>query len=417
MSLSMQVVPGSPGPPAHGFRGAPVLSPTAPLTLGTMGSVVSMPAATPMCSMSSVPAMSPRQTVLRSMPVAAHPMCSMSSVPAMSPRQTVLPPMPVVRDAPLMGQQGYHQTQRHMAETQMIGPLGYHPNTVAEAWSNHFEAFSKQDLMQIMDDYDENSHVRVYNNADGAKSEFSGTLRIQQMHQQMFNDLCDLSTLDAPVVDVDEDAGQVFFCWKCPGSGVLAATATYIFSVNYKIWKQNVVLTKVPRCASALLPAAAAAEAVAAAAVAAAASAALPAAPPAIAPPATAPQEDAAKSKEPTPSVASSCTTAPATAKGSATASPPTPAPGIVMKTTKVSRPKPRAVMARVHPVSVARPPHVVAVQAPAQQVSISPVSSPRVAMRAIAVKQQTPLPSTAAATPESMNVLPKWAFDAINGC
>eukprot|EP00927_Polykrikos_kofoidii_P069504 TRINITY_DN65014_c0_g1_i1.p1 TRINITY_DN65014_c0_g1~~TRINITY_DN65014_c0_g1_i1.p1 ORF type:complete len:312 (+),score=32.26 TRINITY_DN65014_c0_g1_i1:102-938(+) len=132
-------------------------------------------------------------------------------------------------------------------------PANYKPQSVREAWDNHYDAFSKRDVSRIVMDYDETSHVRVFNNADGAKSEYSGTVRVHQLFSEMFSDLSDLSTLDIPVVDIDEDAGQVLIVWKCPSSGYLAATETLIFSRTFKIWKQNIVITKVPSCAAALL--------------------------------------------------------------------------------------------------------------------------------------------------------------------
>jgi hypothetical protein len=48
--------------------------------------------------------------------------------------------------------------------------------------------------------------------------------------------------LDAPVVDVVENPGMVFLVWKCPGSGVLNATDTFLFDENFKITRQNVVV-------------------------------------------------------------------------------------------------------------------------------------------------------------------------------
>eukprot|EP00747_Dinoflagellata_sp_TGD_P186606 gnl/TRDRNA2_/TRDRNA2_43712_c0_seq2.p1 gnl/TRDRNA2_/TRDRNA2_43712_c0~~gnl/TRDRNA2_/TRDRNA2_43712_c0_seq2.p1 ORF type:complete len:231 (-),score=27.08 gnl/TRDRNA2_/TRDRNA2_43712_c0_seq2:85-777(-) len=129
----------------------------------------------------------------------------------------------------------------------------YAPRSVKEAWDNYFEAFGRQDLNRLMANYDDTSHIRVFNNVDGAKSEFKGTDRIRQHYKSLFSELSDHSTLDAPVTDIDEEAGQVFLCWKCPGSGFLAATDTFIFSRNYKIWKQNTVLTKVPSVALALM--------------------------------------------------------------------------------------------------------------------------------------------------------------------
>mmetsp|Transcript_148161 Transcript_148161/g.369392 ORF Transcript_148161/g.369392 Transcript_148161/m.369392 type:complete len:311 (+) Transcript_148161:65-997(+) len=121
---------------------------------------------------------------------------------------------------------------------------GYFPSSVKQAWDNHFDAFGKQDLDKIMLDYDETSVARVYDNTTGQKTEFRGTAQIRQMFTNLFADLKDLTTLDAPVVDVEEDGKQVFLVWKCPGCGYKTATDTFIFGPDYKIKRQNIVVTK-----------------------------------------------------------------------------------------------------------------------------------------------------------------------------
>lgn len=120
----------------------------------------------------------------------------------------------------------------------------YAPASIQAAWDNHFEAFGKQDLDKIMLDYDETSVARVYNNVDGKKDEFKGTAQIRDMFTNLFKDLSDLATLDAPVVDVDAAGSQVFLVWKCPGCGFETATDTFLFGPNFKIKRQNIVVTK-----------------------------------------------------------------------------------------------------------------------------------------------------------------------------
>jgi len=136
-------------------------------------------------------------------------------------------------------------------------PMGYMPTSVQAAWDNHFEAFGKQDLVKIMLDYDETSVARVYNFTDGSSTTFTGTAQIRQMFAGLFAELIDLSTLEAPVVQVDESPKMVFLCWKCPGSGFATATDTFLFGDDLKIKRQNIVVTKAAPTASA--PAAAAA--------------------------------------------------------------------------------------------------------------------------------------------------------------
>lgn len=67
-------------------------------------------------------------------------------------------------------------------------------------------------------------------NAQGARSLFSG----------LFPALHDLSDLDAPVADVSEESKMVFLIWRCPASGFVDATDTFVFGDNNKIYRQNV---------------------------------------------------------------------------------------------------------------------------------------------------------------------------------
>lgn len=64
----------------------------------------------------------------------------------------------------------------------------------------------------------------------GARSLFTG----------LFEALSDMSDLSAPVADVSEDSKMVFLIWRCPASGFLDATDTFVFSDNKKIYRQNV---------------------------------------------------------------------------------------------------------------------------------------------------------------------------------
>lgn len=123
-------------------------------------------------------------------------------------------------------------------------PTFYMALSIKQAWENHFDAFGKQDLDKIMLDYDETSVARLYNFTSGQKSEYRGLAQIRGMFQSLFADLRDLSTLDAPIVDVEEDMRQVFLCWRCIGMGYKTATDTFIFGPDFKIKRQNIVITK-----------------------------------------------------------------------------------------------------------------------------------------------------------------------------
>eukprot|EP00441_Pelagodinium_beii_P014500 CAMPEP_0197659268 /NCGR_PEP_ID=MMETSP1338-20131121/46950_1 /TAXON_ID=43686 ORGANISM="Pelagodinium beii, Strain RCC1491" /NCGR_SAMPLE_ID=MMETSP1338 /ASSEMBLY_ACC=CAM_ASM_000754 /LENGTH=180 /DNA_ID=CAMNT_0043236113 /DNA_START=60 /DNA_END=602 /DNA_ORIENTATION=+ len=125
--------------------------------------------------------------------------------------------------------------------------LRYAPASVSAAWQNHFDAFGDQDVDKIMQDYDETSRVTVYNNADGSKVVYKGLAEVKHFFEELFDGLSDLSTLEAPVIDVDEmsgGGGQVFLVWKCPGCGFDTATDTFIFGPDKKIKFQNIVVTE-----------------------------------------------------------------------------------------------------------------------------------------------------------------------------
>ena len=131
-----------------------------------------------------------------------------------------------------------------VAAAPMPGTGDYFPKSVQEAWDNHFGAFGKQDVEKILLDYDQSSIAKVYNNVDGSKKEFTGIAGIREMFTELFGDLPDLKTLEAPIVEVDEPGKTVFLVWKCPGCGFSTATDTFVFGPDFKIKRQNIVVTK-----------------------------------------------------------------------------------------------------------------------------------------------------------------------------
>lgn len=64
----------------------------------------------------------------------------------------------------------------------------------------------------------------------GARSLFTG----------LFKALSDLSDLAAPVAEVSEESKMVFLVWRCPASGFMDATDTFVFGDNKKIYRQTV---------------------------------------------------------------------------------------------------------------------------------------------------------------------------------
>merc|ERR1712146_723123 len=83
---------------------------------------------------------------------------------------------------------------------------------------NHFNAFGAQDLDKIMLDYNEESVLKAYEQGAGELTTATGVAEIRKFFEGLFGLLTDLSTLDAPVVEVTENPKQVYLIWKCPGS-------------------------------------------------------------------------------------------------------------------------------------------------------------------------------------------------------
>lgn len=73
--------------------------------------------------------------------------------------------------------------------------------------------------------------IKTYLHAQGARNLFGG----------LFKALSDPSDLAAPVIDVDEASKVIFLVWRCPASGFLDATDTFLVDgETNKIYRQNV---------------------------------------------------------------------------------------------------------------------------------------------------------------------------------
>lgn len=133
----------------------------------------------------------------------------------------------------IAGNWGSEESRRRV-----LSESDYTPANTAAAWDNHFSAFGAQNVDQIMLDYDENSHVRLFNFDDGSLVEFKGTTAIRELFTGLFTTLSDLSSLAAPVLEQTD--GMVFLVWECPDMGIVWATDTFIFNDNHKITYQNI---------------------------------------------------------------------------------------------------------------------------------------------------------------------------------
>merc|ERR1711998_613165 len=121
---------------------------------------------------------------------------------------------------------------------------GYAPQSISEAWNNHFEAFGAQDLDQIMLDYTEDSVLESYESTSGVLTNASGLVEIRQFFTDLFAILTDLSELEAPVVQVTEEpVKQVYLIWSCASSGVTFAHDSFYYDDNYRIVRQNIGAT------------------------------------------------------------------------------------------------------------------------------------------------------------------------------
>lgn len=122
---------------------------------------------------------------------------------------------------------------------------------VHSGWANHFEAFGKQNVEQILLDYTEDSVITVYNQLDGKEQEFKGLSGATECFTGLFKSLPDCSALGAPIQHVEEKSatgpGEVFLVWSCPSSGYERATDTFIFNEDGKIVRQNVVVAYAPQ--------------------------------------------------------------------------------------------------------------------------------------------------------------------------
>ena len=114
-------------------------------------------------------------------------------------------------------------------------------STVTAAWDNHFSAFGGQDLEKILLDYTDESEVIVWDTKTGTRSDFKGLAGVKDLFTGLFAKLSDLSTLAAPLIEVQESSGMVFLVWECPGCGYQKVTDTFIFKGD-KILRQNIVV-------------------------------------------------------------------------------------------------------------------------------------------------------------------------------
>ena len=85
------------------------------------------------------------------------------------------------------------------------------------------------------------SEILIWDTKEEKTTKFKGLDGAKTCFTNLFGALSDLSTLKAPLVEVQEDPGMVFLVWECPGCGYKKVTDTFLFKGN-KILRQNIVV-------------------------------------------------------------------------------------------------------------------------------------------------------------------------------
>ena len=114
---------------------------------------------------------------------------------------------------------------------------------VQPAWDNHFAAFGGQDVSKVLLDYCEESKIIVYNWHDDTETVYNGMAGAKRCFNELFVKLKDLSGLAAPEIHVEEgNPKSVFLIWRCPSSGFVHCTDTFLFNDAGKIVRQTVCI-------------------------------------------------------------------------------------------------------------------------------------------------------------------------------
>jgi hypothetical protein len=112
---------------------------------------------------------------------------------------------------------------------------------IRAGWANHFSAFGEQNLTKILLDYNDQSVVRVYSNAQRSETVYTGLQDIAGLFTGLFSSLGS-APVEVPVVEVDPAGDQVFLVWKAPSAGFVDVTDTFIFDADGLIVRQNIVI-------------------------------------------------------------------------------------------------------------------------------------------------------------------------------
>lgn len=128
------------------------------------------------------------------------------------------------------------------------GP-GQNPTTGSEeifaAWTNHLTAFAEKNIVTIMQEYDDNSIVEVYDNREKKLDTYAGTARIRAMFEGLF-DAITKGAIDGDegvnigLLEIEPEHNSVFLAWA--SNSHPKATDTFVFK-GKMIARQNIVVT------------------------------------------------------------------------------------------------------------------------------------------------------------------------------
>mmetsp|Transcript_173286 Transcript_173286/g.421506 ORF Transcript_173286/g.421506 Transcript_173286/m.421506 type:complete len:129 (+) Transcript_173286:81-467(+) len=110
-------------------------------------------------------------------------------------------------------------------------------------FDTHFARFGAQNPAELATEYLATAQIKVHDNRTLKTDEYTGPDGAKTMFEGLFKRLSDTSDLAAPVVDIDEEGRTVFLVWKCPASGVVTATDTFVYNSDLMIVRQYIVVT------------------------------------------------------------------------------------------------------------------------------------------------------------------------------
>lgn len=119
---------------------------------------------------------------------------------------------------------------------------GARASSVQDAWGNHLEAFMQRNAKKLLRDYDAKSVVACVDASVRQKTSYEGQDGAEKCYSFIWERMAESARVEIQLLQVDEEARTVFFCWRCAGSGFEAATTTLIFSPEFRVIRQTILL-------------------------------------------------------------------------------------------------------------------------------------------------------------------------------